>query len=500
MKLKTLLANAGIACAEDLADIEISKIVSDSRLTCANCLYVCIRGLHKDGHSYINDAITAGAAVVVIEDGAEFDNKYKDVIFLSVAKTRAALAYLFDAWHGNPSNKMKYVAVTGTNGKTSVTHILKKIFELSLYRCGLVGTISCLSVDRRLISDNRDIKANMTTPDPEQLYSMLAEMVNDGVEYVFIEASSHALALDKLAPIKFTASVFTNLTPDHLDFHGSMDNYLTAKKKLFDESEISVINKDSIYYDDIAVSAKFHKVSCSLIDNTADYRAVSVINRGFDGIEYTLNSHRGALKIQSKLPGEFAVINTLEAAACALELGILPQVVSQAIACVDGAAGRMEKVDVGKSVGFSVLIDYAHTPDALEKLLNSVRRLKREEQKLILLFGCGGDRDRYKRSVMGEIAVRLSDFVIITSDNCRSEDPQSIINDILEGVGGYNNYIVIRDRAEAIEYAVLSAEESHIIVLAGKGHEAYDINGNGRVAFSEKQIVMSALNKRKFEQ
>lgn len=498
MELKTLLLNAGIDCPQ-YSDIKnITKIVSDSRKACEGCLYVCIKGIHQDGHLFIRDALQAGALAIVVQDGACFDEGINEsAIVISVAQTRRTLACLFNVWHGNPAAKMKFIAVTGTNGKTSVTHILKRIFEVSLYRCGLIGTVSCLSIDRRLISDNGDKLANMTTPDPEQLYGMLAEMADDGVEYVFIEASSHALALNKLAPIKFVAAVFTNITPEHFDFHGNMANYLAAKKKLFDMTDLAIINKDSEYYSNVVLNLKCNKIiSCSEKDETADYKAAAVTSQGIDGVEYVLNSHRGILKIKSKLPGGFNVMNTLEAAACALELGIRPTIVSQAIASITGINGRLEKIDVGVGADFSVFIDYAHTPDALENVLNSVNRFKKPDQKVKLLFGCGGDRDKLKRPIMGEIATRLSDFVIITSDNCRSEEPQKIISDILSGVQGRSNYIVITDRAEAIENIILNAEYGDIIILAGKGHESYDISRAGRVPFSEKQIVMAAIKKR----
>ncbi len=497
MELRTLLLNAGIDCPQYSDAINITKIVSDSRQACQGCLYVCIKGMHQDGHLFIRDALSAGALAVIVEAGASFE-KYDDAaVFIAVPQTRRALACLFDAWYENPSAKMKFIAVTGTNGKTSVTYILKRIFEVSLYRCGLIGTVSCLSIDRRLISDNRDKLANMTTPDPEQLYRMLAEMVDDGVEYVFIEASSHALALNKLAPIKFVAAIFTNLTSEHLDFHGSMENYLAAKKKLFDMTDLAIINKDSEYYSDVVSHLECNRViSCSEHDETADYKAISIVNNGVEGVEYILHSHRGMLKIKSKLPGSFNVMNNLEAAACALELGIRPAMVSQAIASITSVDGRLEKIELGCGVDFSVFIDYAHTPDALENVLNSVNRFKNPNQKIKLLFGCGGDRDKLKRPVMGEIATRLADFVIITSDNCRSEEPQKIISDILGGVQGRNNYKIIADRAEAIEYIIFNAESGDIIILAGKGHESYDISRAGRIPFSEKQIVMSAVQKR----
>ena len=495
MELRRLLDDSHITCPDYEGVCNISAIISDSRRACKDCIFVCVRGLNHDGHMFVQEAIQAGAAAIVAEENiilSDTDN----VIVITVPNTRRALAYLFNAWHGLPAAKMKFVAVTGTNGKTSVTYFLKRIFELALYRCGLVGTVSCLSLNRRLISDNGDKLSNMTTPDPEQLYSMLAQMVDDSVEYVFMEASSHALALDKLAPILFSAAIFTNLTPDHLDFHGNMGNYLSSKIKLFKKSQLTIVNQDSPYYNDIKTASAGKVVSCSMEAN-ANYRAVSIKNNGVDGVEYTINSPNAMIRIRSMIPGNYTVINTLEACACALELGVKPAIVAQAVASVTGIDGRMEKIKLGNDVDFSVFIDYAHTPDAMENLLRSVRCFCTSEQRIKVLFGCGGDRDKIKRPVMGEIATRLADFAVITSDNCRYESPQLIIEDILVGVNGRDNYKVILSRKRAIEDIILNAIAGDVIILAGKGHEQYEINGDERIPFSEKDIVMSAVEKRK---
>ena len=496
MELRQLLKDAKIQYPECEGNCDISAIVSDSRKVCKDCLFVCVRGLNYDGHMFINDAIDAGAAVIVAEQNAELEC-IDTAMVITVPNTRQALACLFDAWHGLPSEKMKFVAVTGTNGKTSVTYFLKRIFELALYRCGLVGTVSCLSLNRRLISDNEGKLRNMTTPDPEQLYGMLAQMADDGVEYVFMEASSHALALDKLAPIHFQAAIFTNLTQDHLDFHGSMENYLLSKIKLFKKTELAIVNQDSPYYNDIKVSCADRTVGCSIEADNADYRAVAIKNNGVDGIEYSVRSSNAMIKIRCMIPGNYTVMNTLEACACALELGIRPAVVAQAIASISGIDGRLEKIKLGNDADFSVFIDYAHTPDAMENLLRTARAFCSEGQHIKILFGCGGDRDKSKRPVMGEIATRLADFAVITSDNCRCEPPEQIIQDILEGVRGRDNYKVILNRKQAIEDIIFNADAGDVILLAGKGHEQYEINGDRRIPFSEKDIVLSAVEKRR---
>ncbi len=496
MELRQLLNEASIPFTEYDGTCNISSIVSDSRRARRDCLFVCVRGLNYDGHLFAYDAIKAGATAIIAEEDIILKST-RDVIVITVPNTRHALACLYDAWYGSPTAKMKFVAVTGTNGKTSVTYFLKRIFELALYRCGLVGTVSCLSLNRRLISDNGDKLSNMTTPDPEQLYCMLAQMADDGVEYVFMEASSHALALDKLAPISFSAAIFTNLTPEHLDFHGSMENYLSSKLKLFKKSRLAIVNQDSPYYNDIKASSAGKVVGCSVEAADADYRATLIKNNGVDGIEYTIHSSNAMMKVRSLIPGDYTVMNTLQACACALELGIKPAIVAGAVVSVAGIDGRIEKIQLGNDVDFSVFIDYAHTPDAMENLLRSMRRICTPEQRIKILFGCGGDRDKSKRPIMGEIATRLADYAVITSDNCRYESPEIIIEDILGGVRGRNNYKVILNREPAIQDIILNASAGDVIILVGKGHEQYEINGDRRIPFSEKEIVMSTVkNKR----
>lgn len=501
MKLGELCQIAGIDCPRPLFSTEISGVTSDSRQVKEGSLFVCIKGLHYDGHSFIRRALCAGAAAIVAEEDAqglaEDDAKDVSARIITVPKTRQSLACLLDAWYGSPSKKMKYIAVTGTNGKTSVSCVLKKIFESALYRCGLIGTVSCMSGDRRLVAPNRDALANMTTPDPEQLYEMLGRMACDGVEYVLIEATSHALALDKLAPLKFEAGIFTNLTPEHLDFHGTMEAYLEAKCKLFSACRVAIINRDSEYYNEIAAHCHGKVVTCSVTGHSADYRAKGIEDDGVLGIGYTLCTARAVMRIKSQLPGRFSVMNTLEAAACAAELGVRPAVIAGAIASVSGIDGRLERVKLGYDADFSVFIDYAHTPDALENLLTAVRGFCHRGQRITVLFGCGGDRDHTKRPVMGEIATRLADTAIITSDNSRSEEPMDIIADILSGIGKRKNYRVIPDRREAIMRTVCGASAGDIIILAGKGHEAYEINREGRMPFCERRIVAEAMERRR---
>ncbi len=493
MKLNQLCRTANIECPERLGRVNVSGIVSDSRQVKEGNLFVCLRGVHSDGHQFIEDAICRGAAAIVTE--ADFTASLA-VAHIKAVNTRRALACLVDAFYGCPSRKMKFVAVTGTNGKTSVTHYLKAIFETAGYKCGLIGTVGCFSGERRIGCGGAHPLANMTTPDPEQLYKILDIMACDGVEYVFVEASSHALWLGKLAPIHFATAIFTNLTPDHLDFHGDMQSYLAAKKILFGGADISVVNTDSGYAAEICEAAVGGVVSCSAEGRMASYRAVNIMHHGCNGISYTLISAEAVMRIRCSASGIFNVMNTLEAAACALELGISPRNVVKAIASVRGVSGRLEHLPLDGS-DISVFIDYAHTPDALEHLLKSVRSFAGSSERTVVLFGCGGDRDRAKRKIMGSIATEFADFAYITSDNSRSEEPSRIIDDILVGTEGRDNFRVITDREQAIKECILNARAGDIIVLAGKGHETYEIDSEGRHPFCEKDIVYKTLEIRR---
>ncbi len=491
MRLVELLREAGMPSPSAGYDPEISTIVSDSRRVTPGSLFVALRGLHTDGHAYLAEAARAGAAAAVVACNAVGDFPLP---VIRADDTRRALAYLWDAFCGHPTKRMRLIAVTGTNGKTSVSYMLRSIFSAALYRTGLIGTVDCFSGKRRLYLENGDPLANMTTPDPAELYRMLEEMRRDAVEIVILEASSHALALGKLAPLSFAAGIFTNLSPEHLDFHGSMEEYLAAKAALFPACALAVINRDDGCFDAVAAAGAGRVVSGGFSD-AADYRAVDIRSLGANGIEYLLDSHRARFRLRSPIPGRFTVENSLLAAACAIELGVSPLAVQDALASLRGVAGRLERVVLPGDLPFAVLIDYAHTPDALEKLLRTVSAFRRSGERIVLLFGCGGDRDPAKRKPMGRIATEMADFVIITSDNARSEPPEDIIADILRGVDREKPHIVILRRAEAIDYAVRTARPGDIILLAGKGHECYEIDASGRHPFDERQIVGDAVKR-----
>lgn len=486
MNLSELCKAAGIECG---LDIDIKDIKSNSSSVEKGDLFVCIKGIHKDGHDYARDAVEKGAAAVIAERGLDLN-----VPLILAENTRRALPLLCNARYGYPTKKLKLVAVTGTNGKTTVTHMIRAILDAAMYKTGLIGTVNSYSGGRLLEVKGNNPLANMTTPDPEELFKMLSLMAEDGAEYVIMEASSHALALDKLEGLEFEVAVFTNLTPEHLDFHKDMEDYFFAKKKLFEHSKKKIINTDDAYGKRLRESYSDSSCGCSIVRKCCDCFAGDIKDMGVDGSEYQFVSKAKQFLVRTPLIGRFNVMNTLEAAACAVELGVSPYDIKCALSSMGGVCGRLERVKLGTVSDFSVFVDYAHTPDALKNLLETVCRIRKCNERIVLLFGCGGDRDKSKRRKMGEIAAEYADFTVITSDNSRSEEPLTIIDEIAIGVGNAEHK-VIESRAEAIEYVIKNAKKGDIILLAGKGHEEYEIDKNGKHRFCEKEIAAEAARK-----
>ena len=496
MKLKLLCDAAGIDCQAEFFELEIGDICTDSRQRMQRAMFVCVRGTHVDSHNYIEQAIEQGA-VCILTDCDYFAKEWQEgIVYLQCEDPRQALAHMWHAWYGFPCNDLKIIGVTGTNGKTSVAHMLRTILRTSWHTCGIIGTVGCESESGVIESSDGVGLANLTTPDPRDLYRIFAQMRDEGVEYIVMEVSSHALVLGKLAPITFEAAVFTNLTPEHLDFHKTMDAYAAAKAMLFQKTKLAVGNADSPYCDKILGEAICRCVTCTAKGADADYAATEIELPSQNGVAYRLSSRLTHLRISCPIAGEFTVMNSMQAAVCALELGCSPAAVKTALATMGGVKGRMERVRLGLEADFSVLIDYAHTPDALEKLLLTARNLVQKGGRTVVLFGCGGDRDQSKRAVMGEIATRLADHVIITSDNSRGEDPMKIICQIVAGIPPQKAYTVIPDRAAAIRYAVENAKAGDLILLAGKGHEEYEIVGGERRPFCEGSLVKEAFRAR----
>ncbi len=474
MKLSELTKNAGIPAFPACSDLPVTGVTEHSDEVKEGFLFVCVPGRKQNGAAFAAEAERRGAAVLVSEEAIPGVR----IPVLPVRDAREALARLHDNYAGNPGRKMKLFAVTGTNGKTSVAFFLRAILAQAGYRTGIVGTVT----------------NGMTTPDPGVLYPLLGRFAAEGCDAVVMEASSHALALRKLCPLTFEYGIFTNLTPEHLDFHGDMEHYFAAKASLFRQCRTSVIHLDDPYASALLDAAAGETVTYSLSDPAADYRTADVRLLGTEGIRYECRSGDRLFRVSSPIPGLFTVRNTLAAAAAASHMGIPADVIRRAIAGTAGVPGRMETVPTGGK-SFRVFLDFAHTPDALENVLRAIRGFMKKDERLVLLFGCGGDRDRSKREKMGCIAARLSDFAIVTSDNPRSEDPAEIIREILRGVPEHFPHAVIPDRREAILYAVANAGAGDVILLAGKGHEDRLTDRTGSHPFSEKEIVAEALRK-----
>lgn len=494
MKFEELLGRVGIECPRRLYGREVSGIVTDSAKAKKDCIFVCLVGSRYDGHDHIDEAAAAGAVVIVAEKVRGVSEG--GAALTLVNNTRLCASLLYNEWYGSPCKAMKIIGVTGTNGKTSVTCMLKELFEAMGHSCALIGTLGIYSGKRRLSTGELSV-SNMTTPDPETLYSALAEIKKDGTEYVFMEVSSHALDQCRVDAIDFDLSVFTNLSMDHLDYHFDMERYYKAKEKLFLRSRRAVVNIDDTAGRRLVRFLRergIETVTCSRTEG--DFCALEE-GSAEDGLgkEYTLKTAEASARVfLPNFTGDFQVMNSLEAIAAASLYGAELPSLCKSLEKMEGIAGRMERVRAHERQEFDIFIDYAHTPDALERVLRGTRREKTKNSKIVLLFGCGGERDRDKRRVMGQIASRLADLVVVTSDNSRGEPPEQIIGDILKGVDKEKRFTVIPDRRAAIRRTILEyLKKGDILILAGKGHETYEIDRDGVHAFDEREIIREAL-------
>lgn len=486
-RLSELLS--GVNCRMTIQDVEevlVTGVSSDSRCVRPGNVFVCIRGSNSDGADYIKEAIRRGARVIICDK--LYDIKTKNAIFILSDDVRSAHAMVLSNLNNNPSRKMKVIAVTGTNGKTTVSRMIASALCKDGKRCAVIGTLGASFLGESISL------SSMTTPDAELLYELLKQYADRGAEYVVMEASSHALALKKLDGIVFELGAITNMSAEHLDFHGNMDGYYEAKSTLFDKCKKGVFLCDDFYTVKMYNESKCEKVSCSVFDSKRDYFAENIGYSFENGAIFTLQGKNTALPLHCSIPAEFTVSNALLASTVLKELGVGDDSIYRGIADIRGIEGRMERVETESD--FSVFIDFAHTPDALNKLLTSVRKIKRSDQRIVMLFGCGGDRDRSKRSLMGAVASHISDFVIITEDNSRSEESSDIIDEIMSGFDKSCPHVRIDDREKAIEYAVMNAGKGDIILLCGKGHENYEIKKDGKRYFCEKEIVQRAIKKR----
>ncbi|HHZ83819.1 MAG TPA: UDP-N-acetylmuramoyl-L-alanyl-D-glutamate--2,6-diaminopimelate ligase [Nitrospirales bacterium] len=494
MRLDVLLEGVEPLVVSGAANPDISAICDDSRDVKPGSLFVAIKGFQSDGNRFLADAASAGAVSVASEKPlAGFTEVFPNIAAVQVHDSRHAIGILARNFYGNPSSMLTMYGVTGTNGKTTVGYLVKTILETAGQKSGLIGTIGYEIGNQRLTTSH-------TTPSAAVLQSLLNRMVQQGVKEAVIEVTSHALALARISGCLFDTVVFTNLTRDHLDFHGDLETYFNTKLRLFsldllklttDTSTVrAVINLDDPYGDRVRDACGV-SVWGYAIDSDADIRAENIVVT-FEGTSFTAQTPVGSFLARSALVGRHNVYNILAAIGVGLSRGCSIKVVQQGIASLRCVPGRFEKIDEGQ--GYGVVVDYAHTGDALDKLLNTARSLT--AGKIITVFGCGGDRDQGKRSVMGIIAARLSDLVIVTSDNPRSEDPDQIIRDVMVGIAASENTPpceVIPDRKEAIVTAIQSAQPGDLVVIAGKGHEDYQIVGDRRLHFDDRRVAREAI-------
>lgn len=482
MKLKDLLHAIPVQQLEGSLELDVQSISFDSRKVVANSMFVAVRGVHTDGHLYIDTALKLGASVLVLEELPKA--LQEDVTYVLVDDTSYVLGLLATNFYGDPSKQLKLVGVTGTNGKTTVATLLFNLFENLGYHVGLISTVQN-KIGERIIT------ATHTTPDPLALNALLRDMVNDGCDYCFMEVSSHAVVQQRIAGLRFAGGIFTNITHDHLDFHGTFDHYIKAKKKFFDDLDryaFALTNIDDKHGSVMLQNTFAHKKSYGL-KNMTDFKA-RVVESHFDGMLLSIDGH----ELWVKLVGGFNAYNLLAVYGAAILLEQETMKVLTAMSEISGADGRFEVVRSAN--GVAGIVDYAHTPDAVENVLSTIRELRAGNQQIITVLGCGGDRDKTKRPEMAAVAVRLSDRVILTSDNPRTEDPAAILRDMEAGipVKDRKNVFTIAERQEAIRAACHLAQPGDIILVAGKGHEKYqEVNGQ-RHHFDDREILEQTFN------
>lgn len=482
MQLKTLLQGIDVLELHADAALELSGVQYDSRRVQPGELFVAVSGFQTDGHVYIPKAVENGAVCVLCEKAPTVQ-----VPYVLVRDARAALAALGANWFGHPAGKLCMIGVTGTNGKTTSTYLLKHVLEQTLgAKVGLIGTIQNM-IGQTVLETER------TTPESFELQALLAQMVQAGCTHVVMEVSSHALLLHRVDAIGFAVGVFTNLTEDHLDFHKTMDAYCDAKALLFAQCKTGAVNVDDAYAGRMLRAARCPMLTSSAQAREADLRAEAV-QLSAERVEFEAVYRGERVPVRLGIPGAFSVYNALSVLSAGLALGIPLQAMAEALATAQSVKGRVEVVPT-PGQDYTVLIDYSHTPDSLENVLNAVRGFCKG--RVIAVFGCGGDRDPFKRPIMGGIAARLADVSIVTSDNPRTEDPYGILRQIVAGMQDTQNpYEVIESRTAAIGRAMQLAQKDDIIVLCGKGHETYQEIGHEKRHLDEREVVAAYLEGR----
>lgn len=485
MRLDLLVKDVPAASVHGRSDIDISAVVSRHDAVTPGAIFVAVRGFTHDGHAFVSEAISRGAAAVVVERPGDVRS---GVVQVQVPDSRLALALLCSAFYGHPSRQLKVIGITGTNGKGTTAYLIEAMLTAAGRRCGIIGTMGAK------MGEDRTIGLDRTTPEALDLQRLLRQMVDEGMQYAVVEVASHALALRRVAGTRFMGAVFTNLTQDHLDFHKTLDEYRAAKRRLFEMVEpggIAVVNADDPSGAVMAAASRAHVMTYG-IDHPTHVRAAKIRLR-LDGMDYSVTTPDGNLEIASRLQGRFNVYNSLAAITLALAEGVPLATIPRVLAAFAGVPGRFEAVNEGQK--FGVVVDYAHTPDGLENVLRTARDFVRG--RTIVVFGAGGDRDRTKRPKMGAIASDLADVVIVTSDNPRTEQPLAIIDEILAGIGDRSRPLEVEpDRRKAIFRAIQVAKAGDFVIIAGKGHEPYqEINGV-KHPFDDRLVAREALKAR----
>lgn len=485
MKLEFLLKELFPLEVIGSVEVEVTGVQGDSRHVSRGNLFVAVRGDKMDGHAFIRSAVKSGATAIVVE---EIQMELSEVTQIRVADSRLALALASAVWNRHPSRSLKVIGITGTNGKTTTSHLVASILEAAGWPAGIIGTLY-YRIGRR------ELSASNTTPPADVLQTLLRQMFEEGMKAVTMEVSSHALEQHRVEGVEWEGGVFTNLTQDHLDYHQTMGAYAEAKKILFrhlgrgTKKSFSILNRDDAHWEAFRdATTKGVRVLTYGFHESSDIRAVG-ISSSVDGCRFTLVTGCGEIGISSSLCGDHNVSNCLAAAATGVALGLSLEIIREGIAAVRNVPGRLERVI--SSAPFAIFVDYAHTEDALRHVLKTLRPLA--HGRLITVFGCGGDRDRLKRPRMGRVAAELSDFSVVTTDNPRFEEPERIMEEIRVGFGNRQNFQLTQDRRKAIRSALGMAARGDVILLAGKGHETYQETHGVRVPFDDRAVAREEL-------
>lgn len=482
MLLSNLIGKYPIIFINGKKDIDITGIEHSSRNIKKGNLFIAQKGYNLDGHNYIDDAIKNGAVAIVKEENISLS---KDITTIDVHNSTDALGYFASKYYHQPWTSMNTIGITGTNGKTTTSYIIKHILEINKQKVGIIGTMG-------VIVDKKHIDIPNTTPDSLEIQKNLHRMVEDKIDSCIMEVSSHGLEMKRVKYMDFNVAIFTNLSKDHLDYHKTMDSYFQSKLRLFLKSDrLNIINSDDIYGQRIIkhIDNKVETITYGIKD-AAVFASDIVYIKSWP--RFKLNTPRGSKLVQLKIPGEFNIYNSLAAAACCFGLGIDMNIIKEGLESFDGVRGRFEQIETNHD--FNVIIDFAHTPEGIKEALKAIDRFS--EGRKIIVFGAGGDRDKSKRPEMGKIAGENSDLVIITSDNPRNEEAEDIANDIVQGlIETTSDYVVILDRKEAINYAIMNSVSKDTILISGKGHEDSITIKGIKIPFDERKIVRDIISK-----